>query len=521
MEQGAFVVRRGCRQHDQAMTRRHLTVCEHAALVQPSLALLEAEGARQPRHRRGSVGVGEHGHHTLRVVVHTNPSACRFTRFRERVPLTALRGRPCAERRATRSGPYVVGRGHVLPATSCTHLVDQPGGCVRLLDGTALGQQLAGSQRVSAASHRCQAEVRHDRVEPQCRAAGSPGPVAGQLGACRVPQVVVAHRWQHLERRAPEDRVAMPDEFGPHDSGQDSLYERPVGPSRVNGIGVKQLSSVDVDASELQTRARTLIEGAMNRREDGLASAVDRTIDQGHEVEVAHMGDVVVGRHRATDEQIRDPTEVLQLCSQFPDNEGRCGHVETLTLTGLDPPSPVHCCRFSAGGAAALRSVAPVVTPGRRHCARDDPAAAPVVVGADGGQLDLPGGRSDLWAIASRLPSCHSDGATRTRLRDIRAVFGSGSVLGDAQARRAGRSREPSGRASLVPWSRSSSAHPGSAWSCHAKSSTSWRRPGDVVSRTARCQVTRSRGRSPSSSCTSTTDPLSFASPRSPGRQAR
>jgi len=73
------------------------------------------------------------------------------------------------------------------------------------------------------------------------------------------------------------------------------------------------------------------------------------------------VGDVVVGRHRATDEQIRDPTEVLQLCGQFPDNEGRCGHVETQTFTGLDPITrPL--CRFSAGGAAALRSVAPVVT---------------------------------------------------------------------------------------------------------------------------------------------------------------
>jgi hypothetical protein len=64
----------------------------------------------------------------------------------------------------------------------------------------------------------------------------------------------------------------------------------------VSGIGIKQPSTVDVDASEIQTGARTFIEGAMNRGEDDLANAVDRTVDEGHEVKVAHVRDVVLGR---------------------------------------------------------------------------------------------------------------------------------------------------------------------------------------------------------------------------------
>jgi len=46
MQPRTLVVARGCRQHDQSMTCGHLTVREYTALVEPPLALLEAEGAR-------------------------------------------------------------------------------------------------------------------------------------------------------------------------------------------------------------------------------------------------------------------------------------------------------------------------------------------------------------------------------------------------------------------------------------------------------------------------------------------
>lgn len=56
----------------------------------------------------------------------------------------------------------------------------------------------------------------------------------------------------------------------------------------------------------------------MDLGQRGQSGCVDRPVDDGDQVEVAHPGDVIPGRQRPRDEQVRDPAERLQLVRQLP-----------------------------------------------------------------------------------------------------------------------------------------------------------------------------------------------------------
>ena len=79
----------------------------------------------------------------------------------------------------------------------------------------------------------------------------------------------------------------MTHQLGSGNAGQDALDERPVRPGRVQRLEVEKLLTIDVDAAEIETRGRSLVEATMKGREHRLASLVDRAVGERDEVKVA------------------------------------------------------------------------------------------------------------------------------------------------------------------------------------------------------------------------------------------
>ena len=146
--------------------------------------------------------------------------------------------------------------------------------------------------------------------------------------------------------------------------------------------------AVDVDAAEFEPRCDAGIEVAVKPGEQVRAFGIDRSGDEGHQVEIAHVRTVVTGRRRTADQQVSDPSEPVQartellkrgqrrshktiLAGRIRDARGRAA--ERAGRTILDWAGP-----RGAPAVCLAKSAAVVAT---RKCAVDPRLTARVTVG--------------------------------------------------------------------------------------------------------------------------------------------
>jgi hypothetical protein len=72
--------------------------------------------------------------------------------------------------------------------------------------------------------------------------------------------------------------------------GEDALVEPTVRPRRVQGRGIEESALVDAHAPEISARCSLAVQGRVQVDQERLAVLVHRSVDHGHQVEIADPG---------------------------------------------------------------------------------------------------------------------------------------------------------------------------------------------------------------------------------------